>query len=94
MEGTPLTALDYLCQQAEIERPKGFTRRRGARISAAVSESLDNGLTAEETHEIAMRSVSGFLFVLLGRAVLSALVSWIISRIMAGRAMGAIKDGD
>ncbi len=91
MEGTPLTAEEYVCRAAEIERPAGWNRRRGGRICASVRESLDNGLTEDEAHEIAMQSVSGFLFVLLGRAVLSALVRWVIGKILAGRATGAIR---
>lgn len=91
MERTPLTADEFVFRAAEIERPAGYTRRRGSRICASVTESLNNGLTPDEAHEIAMKSVTGFLFLLLGRAVLSALVSWVINKIMAGRATGAIR---
>jgi hypothetical protein len=89
---TPLNADEYLCRAAEIERPVGWTRRRGTRIRRAVESALDEGRTDEETQAIAMSAVGMWLLAWLGRAVLSELVRWVIRKIRLGRASGAIRN--
>lgn len=92
MERASLTADQYLCQAAEIERPAGWNRRRGARLCTAIRRSLDEGKTPEETHEIAMKSATGFVFAWILKTVLSNLIWWAIQKLMAGRATGAFRD--
>jgi len=92
VERAPLTADEYLCRAAEIEHPAGWNRRRGARLRAAVDQALANGKTPAEAHEIAMGSVGGFVLLWVGKTVVSLLIQWVIRKLMAGRAAGAIRD--
>lgn len=87
-----MTADDYLCQAAEIERPAGWTRRRGSRIRMVVERALDEGKTEEEARAIAMSATGIWLLAWLGKAVLSQLVGWVIRKILFGRATGAIRN--
>ena len=92
METAPLSTDEYLCRIAAIERPTGWTRRRGTRIRIAVEKALDEGTSDDEVREIATNAVGMWLLAWLGRAVLSALVEWVIGKIRLGRATGAIRN--
>ena len=94
MAKAPLDTDEYLCRAAEIERPAGWTRRRGARIRVAVEKALDEGRSDDEARAIAMSAVGMWVLAWLGRAVLSALVEWVIEKIRFGRATGAFGTTD
>ena len=91
MATAPLDTDEYLCRAAELERPAGWTRQRGARIRIAVEKALDEGRSDDEARALAMSSVGMWVLAWLGRAVLSALVGWVIEKIRLGRATGALR---
>ena len=92
MADAPLGTDEYLCRAAEIERPAGLTRRRGARIRIAVEKALHEGRSDDEACAMAMSAVGMWVLAWLGRAVLSALVGWVIEKIRLGRATGALRN--